>query len=355
MNMKKLLSILLTTVLAVLPLSACNTAKSDTNHIFYYDYSDTYIASVRDAMDDALEAAGLEFQNHDAQNSQTTQTEQVNTAVLDAPVLVVNYVQTNAADPAEDIVEQARNNEIPVVFFNREVSDELINSYEQAYFVGTDAAEAGHLQGEMIGNYLVENYDAVDLNGDGVISYALMKGENGNNESEMRTQFAVEDANAILVENGYPELAYFDEGAETKYQVDMDGNWSAAAAQEYMSTNLATYSDANDNMIELVISNNDSMAEGAVSALNTVGYNTTENPEQTIPVFGVDATAAAVALIESGQMAGTIKQDAVGMANTIVDILVNLHAEKGAFDGLDVNVDSNVDKVRIPYQIITGE
>ena len=36
------------------------------------------------------------------------------------------------------------------------------------------------MQGEMIGNYLVDNYDSVDLNGDGKISYAMFMGQLGN-------------------------------------------------------------------------------------------------------------------------------------------------------------------------------
>ena len=34
---------------------------------------------------------------------------------------------------------------------------------------------AGHMQGEMIGKYLVDNYDKADLNGDGKISYVIFK------------------------------------------------------------------------------------------------------------------------------------------------------------------------------------
>ena len=40
-----------------------------------------------------------------------------------------------------------------------------------AKITGTDATEAGHLQGEMIGEYLLENYERADLNGDGKLAY----------------------------------------------------------------------------------------------------------------------------------------------------------------------------------------
>ena len=49
------------------------------------------------------------------------------------------------------------------------------------------------MQGKMIGDYVVANFDKIDLNKDGKISYAMMKGEEGNVEAEYRTQYGVED------------------------------------------------------------------------------------------------------------------------------------------------------------------
>ena len=121
------------------------------------------------------------------------------------------------------------------------------------------------MQGQLIGEYLLENYDAVDLNGDGSISYVMFKGQEGNAEAEARTQFAVEDANAVLTEAGKPALVFYDANATDKYLVDQGGKWSAQAANDYMATILAPYSEANGNMVELVICNNDGMAEGAIS------------------------------------------------------------------------------------------
>lgn len=373
--MKKILAFALGMAL-LLPFAGCqqnpggNTDKTDKSpatqagepaktgkgkvSVFYYDFGDPYIASVRDQMDKKLGEAGIDFQDYDAQNNQTTQSEQVATAAQGSSLLVVNYVQTDAVDPAKDIIEKAKGAGIPVIFFNREVSNDIINMYDKAAFVGTDAAEAGHLQGKMIADFLLKDYDKYDLNKDGKISYALFKGENGNNEAELRTRYGVEDCNAGLEAAGKPALEYFDQSAASKYQVDLNGKWSAAAAQEYMSTNLATYNDANKNMIELVICNNDAMAEGAVSALNDAGYNTGSG-DKYIPVFGVDATDSAKALINAGKMTGTVKQDAEGMAKTIVDMAQNALGGKDFFEGLTVNKDADVDKVRIPYQPYTGQ
>ena len=68
----------------------------------------------------------------------------------------------------------------------------------------------------------MENYDAVDLNGDGTISYVMFKGQEGNAEAEARTQFGVEDANAVLTEGGKPELAYYNASAADEFSWSMN-------------------------------------------------------------------------------------------------------------------------------------
>ncbi len=327
------------------------TASSLKVDVFYYDFSDVYISTVRAAMDEQLKAMGIEPKNWDAAGSQPTQTDQVKTAIADSSdLLIVNIVETSTSDPAKDIVEAARAADIPVIFFNREVADnEVINSYDKCAFVGTNAPDAGHMQGEMIGNYLMENYDTVDLNGDGTISYVMFKGQEGNAEAEARTQYAVEDANKILTEGGKPELAYYDANASTKYLVDAQGKWSAQAANDYMVTLLGSYNKDNNNMVELIICNNDGMAEGAISALQNVGYNKGEG-STIIPVFGVDATDSAKKLIKEGNMAGSIKQDAVGMASTINTLVKNVQDGAELMANTDqFVVDSDVAKIRVPY------
>ena len=327
------------------------TASSLKVDVFYYDFSDVYISTVRAAMDEQLKAMGIEPKNWDAAGSQPTQTDQVKTAIADSSdLLIVNIVETSTSEPAKDIVEAARAADIPVIFFNREVADnEVINSYDKCAFVGTNAPDAGHMQGEMIGNYLMENYDTVDLNGDGTISYVMFKGQEGNAEAEARTQYAVEDANKILTEGGKPELAYYDANASTKYLVDAQGKWSAQAANDYMVTLLGSYNKDNNNMVELIICNNDGMAEGAISALQNVGYNKGEG-STIIPVFGVDATDSAKKLIKEGNMAGSIKQDAVGMASTINTLVKNVQDGAELMANTDqFVVDSDVAKIRVPY------
>ena len=362
--MKKTLAIILAVVMMVSLLAGCGDKPAPNPDpagssldvaVFYYDFSDVYISSVRNSMNSQLDALGVKYNNYDGAGNQSQQTDQINTAIANgANLLIVNIVETSSPDAAQNAVEAARTAGIPIIFFNREVSNDVVNSYEKCTFVGTDAPEAGHMQGKLVGDYLLANYDAVDLNGDGTISYVMFKGQEGNAEAEARTQFGVEDANAVLTAAGKPELVYYNASATDKYLVDQGGKWSAQAANDYMSSILSEYSETNGNMVELIICNNDGMAEGAVSALQGAGYNTGDG--KTIPVFGVDATDSAKQLINEGKMTGTIKQDAEGMASTIVNLVSSVKNGGNLMDNTSsFNVDEGVAKIRVPYATYTGE
>ena len=104
-------------VLAVLTLSACvagcrkegGRGTADV-HVFYYTYSDPYISSVRTALGNKLKDAGLSYQEYDSNNSQTTQSEQVQTAITKgAKLIIVNIVTTGSDDAANGIVNMAKN------------------------------------------------------------------------------------------------------------------------------------------------------------------------------------------------------------------------------------------------------
>lgn len=354
----KIISFLMSVFLIIPLFASCGRDTGADVHVFYYTYSDTYISTVRSALDKAFDAAGVKYQDHDSNNSQTTQTEQVQTAITKgAKLLVVNIVTTGSDDAASGIVNLARDAGIPVIFFNREVSDSVVSSYDKCAFIGTDATEAGKLQGDMIGDYVIKNYDKIDLNGDGKISYVMFMGEKGNNEAIYRTRYSVENANKKLTAAGKSPLVFYDSSNTDKYLLDRDGKWSAQAANDYMTTLLSSYNEGNKNMVELVICNNDGMAEGAISALAAAGYNTGAEGAKSIPVFGVDATSAARELIAAGKMAGTIKQDAEGMAKAIRKVVENgLTEGRGILDGMeDYTIDSGVRKVRIAYDVYLGE
>ena len=372
--MKKLFAMGLAAVMALSVVACGGGSTSETTSeatgdsakvvVFWYDESDVYLGSVRDAMNKEFEALGITPDNQFAANNQTTQLDQIKTAIAGgADVLVVNQVTSGASDTAEDIIAAA--GDIPVVFFNRAIGTDgsdvaVLEANSTVAFIGTDAPAAGHMQGKMVGEYVVANYDAIDLNKDGKISYAMMKGDEANVEAIYRTQYGVEDANIVLAEAGKPELVYFDAANTDCYQVDQGGAWSAAAAKEYMDTNFVSYNEASGNMIELVICNNDGMAEGVIASLQEKGYN--NDGAHVVPVFGVDATDNAKALIGEGAMTGTIKQDAQGMAaavsqtaKAVVDGKAPAEALAGLSDERFSLASDCASKLYVAYAPYTGE
>jgi len=357
--MKRFISFLIALCLAFALVSCVGDHGEKTIAVFYYSYPDVYISTVRDVLDRQLTAAGIQFTNYDGNNHQATQLDQINNALANGDsLLVVNLVDTDS-DTTQTIVDAATAKNVPVIFFNRPIPDSMIK--DDVLFIGTDAPEAGHLQGKMIGEYLVENFDKVDLNGDGVITYAMLKGQEGNAEADARTKYAIEDANAILVENGLPKLQYYNPSAfsgvdNQYYEVDKHGTWSAAQGYDIISRAIANSTD----MIELIVANNDAMAHGAIQALQAAGYN--ESGKTVIPVFGVDATEQAKQHIRFGEMTGTVKQDNVGMATAIM-LAVNNAIEGNALNEGIVGTHGEItftsapgidNKIYVPYTPYLG-
>lgn len=331
--------------------------------VFYYTYEDNFIASIRNDIDNVFETSEIEYYDYDAGNNQDTQLHQIDIAIQQgANILVVNQVNSGNENIALEIVEKAKAADAYLIFFNRPVEKEenegmVLNSYEKCAFVGTNPAEAGHMQGKIIGNYLLKHYEEVDKNKDGVIQYALLKGQEGNVEATYRTRYSVEDANMILEEAEKPKLEYFDSANPDQYQVDPDGTWSEKKAKEIMQENFLSYGKEGIKEIEVVISNNDGMAIGAIGALNELGYNLGGQDESYIPVFGVDAIETAKQLIEEGKMTGTIKQDREGMANAMIHLIANGLKNTDLMENTEdfVKAENCHNKIYIPYGSYTSD
>ena len=89
------IAIILSFLICALPSCGCE-AKGEVS-VFYYTYSDTYISSVRGKMDTLLRENGVFYHNYDANGNQTTQTEQIDTAIAKgSELLIVNIVDTGS-------------------------------------------------------------------------------------------------------------------------------------------------------------------------------------------------------------------------------------------------------------------
>lgn len=341
-KVKRLLAMAMATVIVAASLVGCG-AKADGGSegtasgdkvkvgVFLYKSDDTYISTVRQNLEkiQSENPDKVEFTFYDGKNDQATQNDGIDTLLQkDVDLLLVNLVDTGAAPTVIDKIKAADK---PVVLFNREPAADTIKAYDKAIFVGTNAAEAGVMQGEILSQEWEANKATIDKNGDGVLQYVMLQGEPDNPEAVARTKFSVSTLTDKEVKS--EELAL---------QVC---NWDQALAQNATEAWFSRFGDK----IEAVIANNDGMAQGAIAALQAQGFNNGD-ATKTIPVIGVDATAAAQDLIGKGYMLGSVLQDAPAMAKALFETGMNLAGNKNATEGTSYEFDDTGVAVRIPYQ-----
>ena len=207
--------------------------------VLVYKYDDTYISTVRSAIEKYAKEADVEIKldMQDGQGDQSKQNDQLDVLIskgVDA--LLINAVDTGSA---QGLADKAKAADIPAVFFNREPAKEVVESCE-GIFVGTTASEAGVMQGDMLADMYEADKEAIDKNGDGKIQYIVFKGEPGNPEAEARTEYAVKQAE----ERG---LVMDNMGIEP-----LVANWMTDQAQTQMEAQMS----ANGDKIEAVFCNN---------------------------------------------------------------------------------------------------
>lgn len=231
----------------------------------------------------------------DAAGSQKIQNDQVKRLIKEGcNVLCVNLA--DRTNPSE-IIEAAKESDIPIIFFNREPVAEDLNQWEKLYYVGAKAKQSGVMQGELAADLIWER-KTVDRNKDGKIQYVVLEGEMGNQDAIVRTESAVDS----LKEKGV-------ELEKLSYEI---ANWNRAQAQNRMTQMINQY----NNQIELVLANNDDMALGAIDAYEKLGYTETD-----IPAFlGIDGTDEGLEAVLEEKMAATVYNDKEAQANAMAQL-----------------------------------
>lgn len=308
--------------LGALALTTMASAAETKVGVTVYRYDDNFMSTVRQRIEEvAKNDKDVEILMNDSQNDQSKQNDQVDVLIAKG----VNSLAINLVDPAaaSTVIAKAKAEDIPVVFYNKEPSKADMDSYDKAYYVGTDSKESGVIQGEVVAKHWKAN-PAWDLNKDGAIQYVLLKGEPGHPDAEARTTYVTKTLN--------------DNFKIKTDELHMDtAMWDAAMAKDKIE---AWLSGPNGEKIEVIIANNDGMAMGAVEALKA-------NGKTNIPVFGVDALAEVLVMIEKGEMAGTVLNDGMNQGQAAYEIARNLGQGKDPVEGTQWKLNNKV--LRIPY------
>ena len=260
----------------------------------------------------------------DAVGSQRTQNDQVKEMIDEGcNILCINLV--DRTDPSE-IIDSAKEKNIPIIFFNREPVAEDMMQWDKLYYVGAKARQSGQMQGEIAADLILKD-KSIDKNHDGKIQYVVLEGEMGHQDAIVRTDSSVETilAKGIKMEKLSYEIA----------------NWKRAQAQNRMEQLIRQYG----NTIELVLSNNDDMALGALDSYRIMGYTKDNMPM----ILGVDGMQEALEAVKDGRLAGTVYNDKEGQAQVMAAIVFASVSGKG----LDEINFENLTEVYLPYQKVT--
>ena len=333
--MKKTLLTLFLCGVGMFCLCSCGEVSGNTSQkvqvgVAYYNQTDTFVRELIDCFKNELETYKTEDLEvtamvREAAGLEKTQNEQVK-ELIDAGcnVLCVNLV--DRADPSE-IIDTAREHDIPLIFFNREPVTEDMMQWEKIYYVGAIARQSGELQGEMAAEVIKNG--GVDRNGDGKIQYVILEGEADHQDAIIRTENVVNTLNkeGINLE-------------KLSYQI---ANWNRAQAENRMKQMIRQYNDE----VELVLSNNDDMAAGAVDAYDELNYTEDNRPV----FFGVDGTSVGLQAVKDGDFAGTVYNDKEGQASVMAELSVAL-ATGGSLDAITFE---NERYVYLPYLKVTAD
>lgn len=192
--------------------------------------------------------------------------------------IILVAVNTDTASPMTKACKQAK---IPLVTVNRLLS----NQKDATAYVGSDSIEAGVMAAEAVFK---------KVGGKGKV--AVLMGPAGNEAAVERTA-------------GYKKVAKKYPGI--KFVAEEIGNWNRDEGMKITENWLQSGLDFN-----IILSNNDEMAIGAILALEGQGVR------NKYVVAGVDATLDALEFMKKGRLDVTVYQSANGQGQAAVDTMV---------------------------------
>lgn len=305
--MKKLV-LLLVTILIIF-MTGCKSTESNVPFILY-DEEDLFMSEFKNAIN-RLDQGDISIEIYDSKNSQIIQNEIINSVLDENPsLMIINSVDRMGA---YTIIEKLKASNTPIIFTNREPLEEDLFSWEHVYYVGAKAEQSAKLQAELVMELFGNNPNSLnqyDKNGDGEIQIIILKGQEGHQDAEIRTEVVVNE----LEINGFVLDVLEIKSADFRTNV----------AYEIMKDLLIIYRD----IVEVIISNNDAMAIGAINALIDDGFfpdldqdgEVDSKTENWLPVIGIDGIDEAIPLIENGYLYGTVVNDSESMAKAVIEL-----------------------------------
>lgn len=302
------------------PDSVYGASKRDKKLVSLgYKREDEFIVKLAEELKAAAQKAGYDLSAQYSENSVPLQIEQVeNARRSEVKGMIVNLV---TPESAPEILKAA--GDMKVVFMAY-VPEDMSILNKNAIYIGADQSQAGKLQGEWLANYFKER-------GKTEIRYILLKGVEYLPITQERTEHALKalaDAGIKAIPVVPPVVANYERNEATSKLLPI------------LSSGVK---------FDAIISNDDSMALGAIDALEMLSMD----PTKTV-IVGIDAIELGIRALLEGKLAMTVYQNRKERAAATIKALDNMLNGRPFSDGL-ANLVSKESPYAIifPYEIVT--
>lgn len=321
--MKKIIIMTIVLIISIFSLTGCIGGKKNIT-ILMYDETDMFINDYSNSIKDEL-SKKYNVSLYDCKNNQIVENEIILSTLKQTDLFIINLVDRVSAN---SIILKITEENIPIIFYNREPNEQDITISEYSYYVGGNSESDGVFQAQIVDELYKKSKESIDKNNDGRINTVIFKGEKYHQDAENRTDASIKR----LIELGYEinilNVIYCD----WKYDLGYD------AAKNI----LEDYDD-----IELILSNNDEMAIGAIDYFKEINYFEEKYVDEYAPIIilGVNGTSKGLEELENGTLYASVLNDKETQANVIIQITESI------FNNIDIkeSIDYEISKDRFIY------
>ncbi|RYY47097.1 MAG: ABC transporter substrate-binding protein [Actinomycetales bacterium] len=222
------------------------------------------------SVQETAKAEGVDLKFSDAQQKQENQIKAIRSYIQQkVDVIAFSPVVETGWDA---VLQEAKRAKIPVILTDRAVDSEDESLY--ATFLGSDFVE----EGEKAGQWLVDNAEDADVDGNGDINVVELQGTTGA-------------APAIDRKAGFEDVTSSDDAI--KIVASQTGDFTRDGGKKVMEAFLQSNDD-----IDVVYAHNDDMGLGAIEAIEAAG----KKPGEDIKIITVDAVKDGMTALSEGKI-----------------------------------------------------
>ena len=263
------------------------------------DTNDGVTTQLMRQLTEELKNQGYQVTAVGSTNDQAVQTGQIHRFLEEKyDLLIVEPVMTAESYA---IVQQAKAENVPVIFLNYEPDPSVLNSWEKLCYIGCDPSQPGVVQT----NLLKSLPDGGDANHDGTVSYLVISGPEDHRDAQLWEESccAASQGQCLGIEHG---------------------DWSLDSGETITARCLMKYKEG----LDVILCMNDELALGALEALQAAEKIVGED----VYLLSIGGQWQALASVAQEDMTCTVCPDITALVQATVQsanrLLIGIPVEK---------------------------